>query len=226
MALGIILVIVFLAAAIGPQLWVKQALARHKDERPDMPGTGAELARHLADHYGLPITVERTDHGDHYDPTEKVVRLTPDIHDGRSIAAVAVAAHEVGHALQDHLNDGGLSWRNRLVGIAQVTDKFAGVFFLASPFFGLIARTPAAFFGLVALGILFLGMRVLVHLVTLPVEFDASFNKALPILAEGGYLPEEDIPGAREVLKAAALTYVSAALMGLVNLARWVRILF
>ena len=226
MAIGIILIIVFLAAAVGPQLWVKQALAQHKDERPDMPGTGAELARHLAAHYGLPITVERTDAGDHYDPADKVVRLTPDIHDGRSVAAVAVAAHEVGHALQDHLNDGGLSWRNRLVSIAQVTDKFAGVFFLASPFFGLLARTPAVFFALIALGILFLGMRVLVHLVTLPVEFDASFNKALPILSEGGYLPEQDIPGAREVLKAAALTYVSAALMGLVNLARWVRILF
>ena len=75
------------------------------------------------------------------------------------------------------------------------------------------------------IGIGLLAVRVLVHLVTLPVEYDASFNKALPILRDGGYLAEDDIAGARSVLKAAAFTYVAAALTSLLNLARWIRVL-
>ena len=87
------------------------------------------------------------------------------------------------------------------------------------------ARTPLAFFGLVAFGVALLAIRVVVHLVTLPVEYDASFNKALPILEQGGYLKPEDMPAVRQVLKAAALTYVAGALVSLLDLARWIRIL-
>jgi hypothetical protein len=86
-------------------------------------------------------------------------------------------------------------------------------------------RSPAAIFAMIALGILLLAVRVLVHFFTLPVEYDASFNKALPILKEGGYLQENDLAAARSVLKAAALTYVAGALMSLLNLARWIRLL-
>ena len=89
----------------------------------------------------------------------------------------------------------------------------------------IFARAPLAFFALVGFGILLLSVRILVHLVTLPVEYDASFNKALPILELGGYLSSEDMPAARQVLKAAALTYVAGALVSLLDLARWIRIL-
>ena len=226
MVLVVIVVVALIALVVAPQFWVRHVLRKHHDERPDMPGTGGELARHLLTHYRIDVAVERTEEGDHYDPEAKVVRLSEKVHDGRSISAVAVAAHEVGHAIQDHLGERGLRLRGQMVRVAQVTDKFAAVFFLLSPFFGLVARTPVAFFGLIALGIALLAVRLVVHLVTLPVEYDASFGKALPILQEGGYLDEQDLPGARQVLKAAALTYVAAAMMSLVDLARWVRILF
>src|SRR5882757_11433302 len=98
LAVGALLV---LAIVFGPQLWIRRVLARHGGERPDFPGTGAELARHLLDAAGLQsVPVEETDKGDHYDPQARAVRLLPRHHDGRSVAAVAIAAHEVSHAVQ------------------------------------------------------------------------------------------------------------------------------
>src|SRR5687767_13762886 len=93
--------LLLLAIVFGPQLWVRHVLKKHGDDRPDLPGNGAELARHLLDEAGLQhVTVEETGLGDHYDPEALAVRLLPQHHDGRSIAAVAVAAHEVSHAVQ------------------------------------------------------------------------------------------------------------------------------
>ena len=93
--------LLLLAAVLVPQLWIRRVFARHGAERPDLPGTGAELARHLLDRAGLSdVKVELTGDGDHYDPEECAVRLLPQHHDGRSVAAVAVAAHEVSHAVQ------------------------------------------------------------------------------------------------------------------------------
>ncbi len=215
-----------LALTLGPQLWIKQQMSRHSAERPDLPGTGGELAQHLVEHYGLDgIGVEETTLGDHYDPDARMVRLSADHYHGRSVAAVAVAAHEVGHAIQDARGERGLKLRQTLAKFAAVTDKAAGIFFIAAPVLAVFARTPLAFFGLLAIGVGFLGIRLLVSLASLPTEFDASYGKALPILKEGGYLSEDDLPAARSVLRAAAWTYVAAAAMGLVNLARWVRLL-
>ncbi|MEM1316666.1 MAG: zinc metallopeptidase [Pseudomonadota bacterium] len=225
-ALGIIGAVLIGLIVTGPQMWVKYQLRQHSADRPDLPGTGGELAEHLVEHFGISnVTVEQTDAGDHYDPEAKVVRLSPDNYSGRSLTAVAVAAHEVGHAMQDHRGERGLRLRQRLVKLTMVTDKFASIFFIAAPVLGILARTPAAFIGFAVIGLGLLAIRILVHLVTLPVEYDASFGKALPILKEGGYLSNEDLPAARSVLKAAALTYVSAAAMGLIDLARWIRIL-
>ena len=220
----VVLLILGLLVAL-PQLWVRQAMKRHHADRPDLPGTGGELAAHLAGHYGLDVGVERTDRGSHYDPDARMVRLTPDIHDGRSLTAVAVAAHEIGHAIQHDRGERGLLWRQGLARVAMVADRFAGVFFLLAPVLAVFLRTPAALAAMLGIGVCFLGIRVLVHLVTLPVEFDASFGKALPILKGGGYLADEDLPATRHVLRAAAYTYVAAALMGLVDLARWLRLL-
>ena len=105
------------------------------------------------------------------------------------------------------------------------TDRIASVFFIAAPVLAILARTPLAFAALVAVGLALMSVRVIVNLVTLPVEFDASFGKALPILQEGKYLSEDDIPAAKSVLRAAAFTYVASALVSLVNLARWIRVL-
>lgn len=218
--------VLLLAIVVLPQLWVRHTIDRYDMERPDLDGTGGELARHLLNRFDLNgVKVEISDKGNHYDPEAKAVRLTAKHHDGRSLSAVAIAAHEVGHALQDARGERMLAARQRLVKFAMMTDKFAGVFFIASPILGGLARTPVAFFGLVGLGIAFLAVRVIVDLVTLPVETDASFRKALPMLVSGGYLDPKDMPAARSVLRAAAFTYLAGALISLVNLARWIRLL-
>jgi Zn-dependent membrane protease YugP len=224
--MAIVFVVVLLAIVVLPQFWVRHTIDRHDAERPDLDGTGGELARHLLNRFDLNgVTVEITDKADHYDPEAKAVRLIAKHHDGRSLSAVAVAAHEVGHALQDARGERMLALRQRLVKFASVTDRFAGVFFIASPILGGLARTPLAFFGLIGLGIALLAVRVIVDLVTLPVETDASFKKALPMLESGGYVGPADMPAVRSVLRAAAFTYLAGALISLVNLARWIRLL-
>ncbi|MGE0280325.1 MAG: zinc metallopeptidase [Rhizobiaceae bacterium] len=221
-----LLVVIVLAVVLLPQLWVQHTIKRHAAERPDLPGTGAELARHLLNRFDLAqVKVEVTDKGDHYDPLSKTVRLLKQHHDGRSLSAVAVAAHEVSHAIQDAQGDRTLALRQRLAGLAQTTDRLAGVFFIAAPFLAALARTPLALVLVIGLGIALLSVRVLTTLVTLPVEVDASFGKALPILKDGNYLDERDMPAVRSVLRAAAFTYLAGALISLINLARWVRLL-
>ncbi|MCO5162530.1 MAG: zinc metallopeptidase [Mesorhizobium sp.] len=218
--------IAFLTVAILPQVWVGWTIRRHGAARPDLPGTGGELARHLLNRFDLAhVKVEITDKGDHYDPDDKAVRLLKQHHDGRSLSAVAIAAHEVGHAIQHGRDERGLQTRQSLARLAAQTDRIAFWFFLAAPVLGILARTPLAFAAVLGLGVALLGVRVLVNLVTLPVEFDASFRKALPILKEGRYLAEADMPAVRGLLRAAALTYVAGALISMVNLARWISLL-
>jgi hypothetical protein len=219
--------IVLLAAIVFvPQFWVRSIIAHHGKDRPDFPGTGGELARHLLDELDLGhVKVETTELGDHYDSEAKAVRLLPAHHDGRSVSAVAIAAHEVSHALQDGRGEKMLALRHRLAVLAITTDKIASVILIGAPILAAVFRTPAAFLACLGLGVGMLAIRAVVHLVTLPVEFDASFGKALPILQRGRYLSDKDMPAARHVLRAAAFTYLAGALISLFNLARWIRVL-
>lgn len=222
----VLALVAILAITLLPQALVRLALLRHGRERPELPGTGGEFARHLLDRYDLAdVKVETTDLGDHYDPESRTVRLLSAHHDGRSVTAVAVAAHEVGHAIQHASGNRLLALRQQLARLAMQSDRAAAAFFIAAPVLGILARTPLAFAALLGVGIALLSVRVLFSLVTLPVEVDASFNKALPIITEGKYLNDEDLPAVRSVLGAAAFTYLAAALMTLVNLARWTRLL-
>ena len=190
-----------------------------------MPGTGGELAVHLARQCGLSgVTVERTEDGDHYDPIGKVVRLSESSYDGKSLTAVTVAAHEIGHAIQDHIGYGPLQLRTRLVVFAQFAERFGAIVLIALPFITVITRTPIAGAATFAAGLAILLIPVGVHLITLPVEFDASFNRALPVL-DRRYLPTEDMPAARSILRACAFTYVAASLATLFNVWRWITIL-
>ena len=140
-----------------------------------------------------------------------------------TVAAVAVAAHEVGHALQDAGGYMPLQLRQKLIGYTIAIEYTGSLLLMATPFVFMLARSPVILIAevIAALGILF--SNVVIHAVTLPAEFDASFKRALPLL--GRHLPADDMPGARSVLKAAAFTYVAAALSSLLDIARWLRIL-
>ncbi len=213
-----------LALVFGPSIWAKAVLAHYSADRSDFPGTGGELARHLLDETGLDeVKVEVTDRGDHYDPEARAVRLSRDNHDGRSVTAVAVAAHEVGHALQHRDGDAALMRRTQLVKSTAAFQRIGSIIVFGSAIVGLVVRIPGLMLlGLVA-GVLTMAVSVVIHIVTLPVEYDASFRRALPILDQGGYLPPEDMPAARRILRACALTYVAASLASLLNLWRWIR---
>ncbi len=222
----VVLALLFAAAVFGPALWTRWIMARHADDRPDFPGTGGELARHLLDEAGLrEIGVEETDVGDHYDPQDKAVRLSRDNMNGRSLTTVTVAAHEVGHALQDRDEYGPLRSRTDMVKWAVGMQRAGSVILFGSFFLGAVTQSPVIGLLTAGAGIATMASAVLVHLITLPVEFDASFNRALPILGRGGYLPPDDMPAARSILRAAAMTYVAGSLASLFNLLRWIRYL-
>ncbi len=221
-----IAILLLIAAVFGPQWWVRHVLAQHGTDRPDLPGTGGELARHLLDEAGLAdVSVEQTDAGDHYDPEDRVVRLLPQHFDGRSIAAVAVAAHEVSHAVQHAQGDRAFAARLKLVKNLIWVERIATAILIVAPIMLIVVKTPLVLLAHAGAAIAFMAIRVVIHLTTLPVEFDASFAKALPVIARGGYLAEPDLPAAREVLRAAAWTYVASALATLLNIARWFHVL-
>ncbi len=199
----------------------RQPADRYRDK-----GSGSELARHLLDNFGLyNIKVEETSAGDHYDPTDKAVRLTPDNYSGYSLTAVTVAAHEVGHAIQDSRSEPLFQARQKLVKTAIVGERIAGMMLVAAPILLVLTRVPQAGALTMLIGVVSMALSSLVHLMTLPVEFDASYGKALPILKKGGYLHDGDIEHAEKILKAAALTYVAASLTSLLNLGRWIAVL-
>jgi Zn-dependent membrane protease YugP len=221
LAFGLLLLLVLL-----PQLWVRYVLQRYnRDPEDNFPGNGAELARHLLDRYGLQeVTVETSDRGDHYDPAARAVRLTPDKYDGKTLTAITVAAHECGHAYQHALSEPLFLLRGRLAGGAVIAQRIGVLLLFAAPFSVLLTKAPSAAVFNIAGAFLVMGFAVVVHLVTLPVEIDASFNKALPLLSSG-YLSERQIPAARSILRAAAWTYVAASLASLLNFWRWMALL-
>ena len=223
----ILFVVVFVVLlAVVPQMWVQRVIARHSEQRSDFPGTGGEFARHILDELGLrTVKVEETEDGDHYDPEAKVVRLTKPHYGGRSLSAVVIAAHEVGHAIQDASGYAPLKARTQIAKNAGWLQTAATVILLAAPLLVIIAKSPAILLIQVAAIALIALLTVLMQAVTLPVEFDASFNRALPILAGGRYIPDADLPAARTILRAAALTYVAAAAMSVINIFRWLRFL-
>lgn len=219
-----LLAALFLALVFGPQMWVTATMRRHGVERADFPGTGGELARHLLDEAGLShVKVERVPAGDHYAPDDKAVRLSAANFDGRSVTAVAVAAHEVGHALQHAEGYRPLMLRQRLAGWALHINRLGAVLLVATPFLFALTRSPVLLFGQVAGAFAIMLTTVAIHVLTLPTEFNASFRRALPVLER--FIPPEDMPAARSVLKAAAFTYVAAALTTLLDITRWLRLL-
>ena len=219
-------VLIVLALIFGPSLWVKMVMSRYSSEKPGMPGTGGELAEHLIERFSLKdVKVEITELGDHYDPIEKKVRLLPEHYESKSLTAIAIAAHEVGHAIQDQQGDKRLASKTKMIPVVNQIARWSVVIISLSPVIGIITRHPMPFSLLLTLGLSGFIARMMIHAVTLPIEFDASFSKALPILREGNYVSQSNEKAVSRILSAAALTYVSAALADILNLGRWIVIL-
>jgi Zn-dependent membrane protease YugP len=211
--LYLLLTLPAIAFSIWAQVRVKSAFKRYSRVGLRSGMSGAEAARAIIAASGLAdVSVER--HGgflsDHYDPRSKTLRLSPDVYDGRSVASVAVAAHEAGHSLQDAASYGPLVLRSQLVPLTQIGAQLWFWPFMAGLFFQVTS--------LMWLGVIFFAAVVLFQLVTLPTEYDAS-NRAKAVLATTGIVTTaEEAQGVEKVLGAAALTYVAALVASLLQL--------
>ena len=215
----IILIVLIGALSMVPQLWIRHVMKQHAHDLPDIEGTGGELAEHLIERFELHgIGVEPCEEGaDHFSPTEKMVRLSPSNFEGRSLKAVAVAAHEVGHAIQFHRQEEIFKLRSKYLPQAQKLKQLAMYVLWASPILAIVFRSPIVMALPILVSVALQIISALTYLVVLPEEWDASFGKALPILEEG-YITEKQVPAARKVLKAAAFTYFAAALSSILSL--------
>ncbi len=179
--------------------------------------TGAEAARRILQTGGAgEIAVEKIPGQltDHYDPRKKVLRLSEGVHDNASIAALGIAAHEAGHALQHATGYAPLNLRNAIYPVASIGSTLAFPLFIMG--FILSSRGPSV---LMDIGILLFAGAVFFSVITLPVEFDAS-KRAMALLSERGFLAGPELDGARKVLSAAALTYVASTAMAVTQLLR------
>ena len=202
-------------AALVAQIAVKNAYSKYSSIQCGARITGAEIAQKILDQNGaMGITVEITPGvmSDHYDPRSKVIRLSQDVYNGTSIAALGIAAHESGHALQHAEHYAPLSIRNAILPIANIGSAMAfplvilGLLFDFAPF-------------LADIGVLLFGFVLLFQLITLPVEFNAS-RRAMYSLRGEGILSSQEAVGARKMLTAAAMTYVAAILVSLLQFLR------
>ena len=126
--------LIVLAIIFGPSLWVKFVMRKYSSENPEIPGTGGELAKHLIKKFSLKdVTVEVTELGDHYDPIEKEVRLLREHYESKSLTAIAIAAHEVGHAIQDQQGDKRLATRTKMIPVVNKVARFSAIIISLSP---------------------------------------------------------------------------------------------
>ncbi|MCC6782657.1 MAG: zinc metallopeptidase [Planctomycetes bacterium] len=206
----------FLLLALWAQWKVKGTFARYAQVGLRSGVSGAEVAALILRNSGLPdVRIEAVDGmlSDHYDPQTRTVRLSRDVLTGRSAAAVAVAAHECGHALQHAQGYQAMQWRTALVPVVNLVNTLAMPMFL----FGMFL-VPFQVFALIA--VIAFGAGTLFHLVTLPVEFDAS-SRAIRIVEQSGIATAEEMVGVRKVLYAAGFTYLAATLMSAAELVYW-----
>lgn len=224
--LYLILLTFLIALIYAPQLWVRYVIHKHDKHLDGMPGTGSELALHLIERFQLDgVTVKETRRDeDYYSPAEKVVGLSPEVFHGKSLSAVAIATHEVGHAIQYIRQEPISQLRGKYLRVAD-TVQHIGIYVLSSvPLFGVISRSPVLIALVIAIGIVTMLASVACHAMVLPEEYDASFGKAMPILSEG-YVPSEYLPAIKQVLKACAFTYVAGALSDILSIWRWLAII-
>jgi Zn-dependent membrane protease YugP len=210
--------IIIMLVPLWAQFRVKGTVAKYSRVANSTYRTGAEVAREVLNSNGLfNVGVEegRGFLSDHYDPRTKTVRLSPENYHGHSIAATAISAHECGHAIQDAQRYAFLRFRHALVPVANIGSNFSWILVLIGIFFQMS--------GLLLAGIVFMAAAVLFQVITLPVEFNAS-NRAMDQVVSLGLIRNVEERDARKVLNAAALTYVAAAAVAVLELLRLVLI--
>ncbi len=190
--------------AMYAQTKVKSTFSKYLRVNSKKGYAGHQVARYILDNNGLsdvPIELSRGQLSDHYDPRNKVVRLSNDVYHGSSLASISVAAHETGHAIQHSIGYIPLNFRSALFPIASFGSSAAWFFVII----GIVVSIPT----LINLGILLFTAAVLFQVITLPVEFNAS-SRAIRLLDEGGFIVGDEYKHSKKVLNAAALTYVAA----------------
>ena len=211
--LGTILVVIAMVFSLYCQAKIKSTYAKYRQKQNSRGITGAQVAREILDSHGMthvPVYEVHGELSDHFDPSNNSVSLSSDIYHGTTIASCAVAAHECGHALQHQEGYKPLTFRNMIVPVCNISQTIGWVAILLGLFIG---KSSISW-----LGVLLMSLMLLFQIVTLPVEFDAS-SRALSILNDR-YLTEDEYPGAKKMLTAAALTYVAAMLSTLLSLLR------
>ncbi|NMA43888.1 MAG: zinc metallopeptidase [Oligosphaeraceae bacterium] len=201
-----------LILAMLATFYVKSTFARYSKVRPRSGMTGAQAAYEMLRRSGIDsVRIERAGGflSDHYDPTAKVLRLSPDVYDKSSLSAIGVACHEAGHALQDAQSYYWLGLRSSLVPAATIGSNLSYLVFFLGLFVGSM--------GLVKLGILMFAMAVLFTIVTLPVEWNAS-ARAKQAMVEYGIVSQQEGTAAGDVLNAAFMTYVAATISAILTL--------
>ena len=211
---GLVYLLPAFALALYAQFKVKSTFAKYLKVPTKRGITGFETARRILDHNGLSnidIEIVAGNLSDHYDPMKRVVRLSNQVARGNSIASVSVAAHETGHAIQHAKNYVPLKIRSMIAPAASFSMNFVWILVFAGIFLGM--------YGLIDIGIILYTVAILFHIITLPVEFNAS-SRALVQLEEVGIVDSIERDKSKRVLNAAALTYVAAAAVSLAQLMR------
>ena len=201
-----------------PSIWVNYVLRKNNEILPDMPFTGNQLGQKILKENNLEnVLIEPIKQVDHYNPLKKKVHISEDKLHKKSITSIAVVAHEIGHAIQDKENYKPLLLRQKLIEKTMIFQRF-GSFLLIIGLPSIFAITKSPFITFIAAIIIMgcLSTNVLIHLITLPVEFDASFKRALPILQK--YVPKENMRQCRSVLRAAAFTYLAQSIVSIFRL--------
>lgn len=216
--------LVYIALLLIVPLWaqskVKSTYKKYSKIATSSQMTGAQVARKVLDDNGLyDVRIEETKGklSDHYDPRKRVVRLSSENFHGHSQAAAAIAAHEVGHAIQHAEKYAFLQFRTSLFPLANTGSNFSFILIIA----GILLSSA----NLILAGIVFMSFAVLFQLVTLPVEFDAS-NRAMAQMVSSGVIRNDEERSTKKVLNAAAMTYVAAALVAVAELIRFILMFF
>ncbi len=219
--LYLVALLVLAVILYGPSLWIQHTYKKYSKTLPDCPGTGGELAKHLLERAEIGnVHVICGKDTDYYDLNKRQVVLAKSSFYGKSITAIAVAAHESAHAMQHHFGYPALLISARWSGIIDHIQRLTMQLMLIISSAASLALHAPFYRFLFIVGLAIALIKVLLNFATLPAELDASFKRALPILSQG-YLPEKYLRPAKILLTAAALTYVAKALSDVINIFKW-----